>query len=105
MHGVRFLRNALEDIKPRVEAEVRRAIEKTAGVRPPATPDVEVVKARDAAILERLRHSPASDAQLLTVLPEEAGRHKARVEALGNVLLRLRVKRRIRKVQDGWALA
>lgn len=74
-----------------------------ASVRPASE---DVVKARDAAILERLRIGPATTAALITVMPDEPGfSPEDREAACHSALIRLRVKKRIRSVVDGWATA
>lgn len=74
-----------------------------ASVRPASE---DVVKARDAAILGRLRISPATEAALVTVLPEEPGQTMGdRQAACRSALIRLRVKGLARSVEDGWAIA
>jgi hypothetical protein len=62
------------------------------------------VKARDAAILERLRIGPATLEQLVTVMPSEDGHDENdRRAACSSALIRLRVKRQITNVDGGWA--
>lgn len=65
------------------------------------------MKARDAAILERLRIAPGTLEQLATVLPTEDGQSEAdRQVACRSALIRLRVKGQIRAVMEGgWAIA
>lgn len=71
----------------------------------PASEDV--VKARDAAILARLRIGPATLEQLVTVMPIEDGHVDSdRRAACSSALIRLRVKKHIRAVDGGaWAAA
>lgn len=65
-----------------------------------------IVKARDAAILARLRIAPASLAALVAVLPDEPGFLEVdRIVACQSALIRLRVKSLIRAVGEGWAIA
>jgi hypothetical protein len=71
-----------------------------------APASADVVKARDAAILSRLRIAPATEAALITVLPDEPGLSDAdREVACRSALIRLRLKGHVRSVAEGWAVA
>lgn len=65
------------------------------------------VKARDAAILRLLASGPKSVAVLRDGLPMEEGvvTEEQRQMACSNALTRLSIKKQVRKVEDGWALA
>jgi len=62
------------------------------------------VKARDQAILDRLRIGPATTEQLVTVLPIEEGHTDVdRRAACSSALIRLRVKKHITAMGGNWA--
>lgn len=64
------------------------------------------MKARDAAVLARLRIGPASLEQLVTVLPVEPDHDENdRLAACSSALIRLRVKKLITNVEGWWAAA
>jgi len=64
------------------------------------------VKARDASILHALASGPKSVAVLRDGLPAEPGlTPQQRDMACSNALTRLGIKKLVRKVEDGWALA
>ncbi len=70
-----------------------------------APASVEVVKARDEAILAALKVRPWPYGGLLTVLPDEPGQtFDQRETALKSALIRLRVKKLICEVGDVWRL-
>lgn len=74
-----------------------------ASVRPASE---AVVKARDTALLERLRIGPATLEQLVTVMPIEPGHtENDRRAACSSALIRLRVKKQIAAVEGGWVAA
>jgi len=83
---------------------ITRSARPAAGsVRPAAE---ATVKARDAAILARLRIAPASLPALVAVMPDEPGlSDDDRRVACQSALIRLHVKKLIRSVEDGWAIA
>lgn len=62
------------------------------------------MKARDQAILDRLRIGPATVEQLATVLPDEDGFSDAdRAIACSSALIRLRVKKQVTLMGGNWA--
>lgn len=66
----------------------------------------ELLSARDAAILSRLRGGPASKAHLVDALPLEPGKdEQQRYNDCANALTRLRREGRIVPSPDGWLLA
>jgi len=66
----------------------------------------DVVVARDAAIKARLKKGPATAVVLREALPAEPGMTEDQmVRACSNALTRLRLKKEITQVDDGWALA
>lgn len=74
-----------------------------ASVRPASE---DVVKARDAALVARLRIGPASLEQLVTAMPTEDGQgDEDRRVGCSSALVRLRVKKLIRPVEGGFAIA
>lgn len=63
---------------------------------------LDLVPARDAAILARITRGPATAGELLSVLPAEPGQtHEQRETAVRNALTRLRVKRQIVQAEHG----
>lgn len=67
----------------------------------PASPDV--VKARDAAILEALAIRPRTTDALLDVMPPEPGlTPEQKNAALSSALVRLRVKQKVDLVEGQW---
>jgi hypothetical protein len=65
-----------------------------------------VVKARDTALLDRLRIGPATLEQLVTVMPAEDGHSdEDRRAACSSALIRLRVKKQITAMGSNWAVA
>lgn len=65
-----------------------------------------MVKARDAAILGRLRQGPASAEQLVEVMPIEDGQTPAeRIDECARVVRRFQVKKVIVAHEQGFALA
>jgi hypothetical protein len=76
----------------------------TAHATPPRTA-VELVEARDAAILAFLEDGPASFEAVCASLEEEPGwTNGQRAEACTLALRRLKLKNEIRKVGDSWML-
>ena len=72
----------------------------------PLPPATDVVQARDAAIKARLRKGPAPFAALRDAMPHEPDlTDDQKTRACANALTRLRVKKEITQVEDGWALA
>lgn len=85
-------------------ADATRAVRRLDDARlsvAPASPDV--VRARDAAILEALSIRPRSSESLLEVLPPEPGlTPEQKQAALSSALIRLRVKRQVDLVEGTW---
>lgn len=78
----------------------RRLTQAQLGVAPASS---DVVKARDAAILEALDIRPRSADALLDVMPEEPGQTpEQKRTALSSALVRLRVKKQIDLVDGSW---
>lgn len=74
------------------------------GMESPAGADV--VHARDAAILAKLRKGPATIDDLRKAIPKEADLDdQQHGRACSNALTRLRLKGQIKQTEDGWALA
>lgn len=64
------------------------------------------MKARDAALLDRLRIGPATLEQLVTVMPTEDGHGEAdRQAACRSALIRLGVKKQIKAMGGNWVAA
>lgn len=72
-----------------------------------APASTDIVSARDAAILQAVKMRPWSTEALLTVLPPEPGAtDEQRVAARDSALIRLRVKKLIKQVNDNtWVAA
>lgn len=64
-----------------------------------------IAEARNAAVLERLKHGPASFEQLVTVIPSENLSAAAKEQACRSTVLRLKVKGLVKIVQEGYARA
>lgn len=70
-----------------------------------ARPRLDIVPARDAAITSALKRGPMAVSALLEIMPREPGQTPGqRDSALSNALTRLRLKKVIRSVDEGWAL-
>jgi len=91
--------------RPDVKAPKRRSGGASrSGITLPASPDI--VAARDAAIVARLKKGPSAKADLIDAMPAEPGKTaEQRAQDCGNALTRLRLKKLIVQVDEGWAVA
>jgi hypothetical protein len=90
--------------KPRPDVKTPKRRAARAGITLPAPPDI--VAARDAVILARLKRGPLPKVDLIESLPPEPGKTpEQRAQDCGNALTRLRLKKLIVQVDEGWAVA
>lgn len=85
----------------RLKPETTRASTTATG-----TSTVAIVQSRDGAILARLKKGPASASELRDAMPIEPSKTLAqRASDCQNALTRLRLKKLVKQVDEGWALA
>ena len=101
----------IENISVRTEPPARRPRKPRASAPTPfggstLSAEVSNIQARDAAIKFALRTGPRPSSELIDALPREPGQTpEQRESALRNALSRLKVKKEIKQVAEGWALA